>query len=141
AGVYLLSMLGFARMSDLIRMFCFVSMTLFAGLGVAIVNYNYPDVLIEGRRKKYFNILYLINFILVAFLLGMLILDFRIVAFYYNFKIPFSSFILTFGWLIIRVTIFVLQLVILYGMFRLRRTIYRNYVRNVQELTNGSPDA
>jgi len=46
-------------------------------LTFTIYNKNYPDRLIEGRQKKYFNRLFLINFLLIAFLFGYVFRDYR----------------------------------------------------------------
>ena len=46
-------------------------------LAFTIYNNNYPDKLIEGRQKKYFNRIFLINFLLIAFLFGLVFRDYR----------------------------------------------------------------
>src|SRR5262245_8448385 len=46
-------------------------------LAFTISNNNYPDKPIEGRQKKYFNRIFLINFLLIAFLFGYIFRDYR----------------------------------------------------------------
>src|SRR4030095_14031923 len=46
-------------------------------LTFTIFNDNYPDKLIEGRQKKYFNRIFLINFLLISFLFGFVFRDYR----------------------------------------------------------------
>jgi len=46
-------------------------------LTFTVYNNNYPDKLIEGRQKKNFNRIFLINFLLIAFLFGFVFRDYR----------------------------------------------------------------
>ncbi|HEU5164350.1 MAG TPA: hypothetical protein VFU29_02350 [Chitinophagaceae bacterium] len=96
-------------------------------LTIAVYNKNYPDKIIEGRQKKYFNRIFLINFLLIAFLFGFVFRDYRdaIVqsrslglgsGVYLAFFIPF----------ILSCCILIFHFSILYGLYCLRRQINNN---------------
>ena len=96
-------------------------------LTITIYNKNYPDKSIEGRQKKYFNRIFLINFLLIAFLFGFVFRDYRdaIVqsrslglgsGVYLVFFIPF----------ILSCCILIFHFSILYGLYWLRRQINNN---------------
>jgi hypothetical protein len=96
-------------------------------LTFTIYNNNYPDKLIEGSQKKYFNRIFLINFLLIAFLFGFVFRDYRDASLqsrslglgselYLVFFIPF----------IISCCILIFHFSILYGLYWLRRQINNN---------------
>jgi len=102
---------------------------LFVYHGLSMLNYNYPDVPLSPKQKRWFNILYLVNFLLIAFLfaqivntwwMGELIVHNGMVATRFWFILT-SNFL--FAWII-----FIIQLLALGGMFRLRRLIYQNTI-------------
>src|SRR5687767_8694990 len=41
--------------------------------GLSILNYNYPDTPLSARQKRIFNVLYVINFVLIAFLFAQVV--------------------------------------------------------------------
>jgi cytochrome bd-type quinol oxidase subunit 2 len=93
-------------------------------LTFTIYNNNYPDKLIEGRQKKKFNRIFLINFLLIAFLFGFVFRDYRDAMLqsrsldlrsepYLFFFIPF----------IISCCILIFHFSILYGLYWLRQQI------------------
>jgi Na+/proline symporter len=93
----------------------------------SLYNNNFPDKLIEGRQKRYFNRLFLINFLLIAFLFGFIFRDYRDAilqskslglgsGLYLAFFIPF----------IISCCVLVFHFSILYGLYWLRRHINTN---------------
>lgn len=96
-------------------------------LTITIYNKNYPDKLIEGKQKEYFNRIFLINFLLIAFLFGFVFRDYRDAiiqsrslglrsGLYLAFFIPF----------IISCCILIFHFSILYGLYWLRRHINNN---------------
>jgi hypothetical protein len=96
-------------------------------LAFTIYNNNYPDKLIEGRQKKIFNRIFLINFLLIAFLFGFIFRDYRDAILqsgslglgselYLVFFIPF----------IISCCILIFHFSILYGLYWLRQQINNN---------------
>jgi cytochrome bd-type quinol oxidase subunit 2 len=92
-----------------------------------IYNINYPDKIIEGRQKKNFNRIFLINFLLIAFLFGLVFRDYREAIFYSSlpgFRTrPYFVFFLPFT---ISCLILVFHFSILYGLYWLRRHINNN---------------
>jgi hypothetical protein len=102
---------------------------LFVYHGLSMLNYNYPDVPLSPKQKRWFNILYLLNFLLIAFLfaqivntwwLGELIVHSNGVANRFWFMLT-TQFL--FAWVI-----FIIHLLVLGGMFQLRRLIYQNTI-------------
>ena len=102
---------------------------LFVYHGLSMLNYNYPDIPLSPKQKRWFNILYLVNFLLIAFLfaqivntwwMGELIVHSARVVNRFWFMLT-SQFLL--AWFI-----FTIHLLVLGGMFRLRRLIYQNTI-------------
>ena len=96
-------------------------------LTFTIYNNNYPDKLIEGRQKKIFNRIFLINFLLIAFLFGFVFRDYRDAIFYSSLpgfrSRPNLYFFFPF---IISCLILVFHFSILYGLYWLRQQINNN---------------
>lgn len=108
----------------------FIFILLLANLGLNIVNNNYPDDPIVDVQKNRFNWLFLINFLLLAFSSGHLIAQYRAVYSIYSFthtfwKLPGSILLPFFMYLFI----FIFHIIILYGLFFLRKLIYSNYLQ------------
>lgn len=96
-------------------------------LTFTIYNNNYPDKLIEGRQKKLFNRIFLINFLLIALLFGFVFRDYRdgvMLSKLPGFKS--RSFLFFFFPFIISCIILVFHFSILYGLYWLRRHINNN---------------
>ena len=95
-----------------------------------VFNNNYPDKAIEGRQKKNFNRLYLINFLLIAFLFGFVFRDYRDAVTQSKSVGSDSgpSPVLFFPF-IISCLVLLFQFGILYGLFWLRQHINNNVTR------------
>lgn len=99
-------------------------------LGMNLVNNNYPDEPVQGSQKKNFNRLFLLNFLFLAFLFGFIIAEFNSLKQFANtaaltfFQLPFTAYIMLINYLLI----LILQLCILYGLFRLRLELYSNFM-------------
>ena len=96
-------------------------------LAFTIYNNNYPDKLIEGRQKKYFNRIFLINFLLIAMLFGYIFRDYKDAVMISNL-LPGSKsrshlFFIPF---IVSCIVLVFHFCILYGLYWLRRQINNN---------------
>jgi len=111
--------------------FLFGATMLLCILGINIVNNNYPEEPVQGKQKKIFNRLFLLNFILLTFLFGFIIAEIRSLdQFAINigksfFEIPVSLFLsLSVYWLML-----IFQLIILYGLYRLRLELYSNFMK------------
>ena len=128
----LMSLIGLIQDGALVFLFQSAAFALIAALPVQvfqIFNNNYPDKPIEGRQKRNFNRLFLINFLLLALLFGFVFYDFQMLYMSgeRDFIGGFSSKSL-FD-LILSCIMLVFQLVILYGLFWLRSTISANVNR------------
>lgn len=102
---------------------------LFVYQGLSMLNYNYPDIPLSTKQKRSFNILYLVNFLLIAFLFAQVVNSWTLLPILFHFAnwsnyywFSLAIFVL-FSWLI-----FILHLAFLVGMFRLRRLIYQNTI-------------
>jgi hypothetical protein len=97
--------------------------------GLSMLNYNYPDVPLSDRQKRSFNILYLVNFLLIAFLFAQVVNTWWMTPWIFSKRIINHRLWYTLcieflvAWLI-----FIIHLLFLGGMFRLRRVIYENTI-------------
>jgi len=93
-------------------------------LTFTVYNNNYPDKLIEGRQKKNFNRIFLINFLLIAFLFGFVFRDYRDGILQSRTLGVGSGFDLVFFIpFIISCCTLIFHFSILYGLYWLRRQI------------------
>ena len=91
---------------------------------ITVFNRNYPDRLIEGKQKKYFNRIFLINFLLIAFLFGLVFSNYRAASLQSKLSGVGSDFdLITFTPFIISCCILIFHFSILYGLYWLRRQI------------------
>ncbi|WP_315821078.1 hypothetical protein [Paraflavitalea speifideaquila] len=67
--------------SELIGVISYVLIFLFLCLGLSILNDNFPDNPLTLTQKRRFNILFLVNFILIAFLFAKTVAVWRIMPF------------------------------------------------------------
>jgi hypothetical protein len=116
----------------------FTAVMLLCILGINLVNNNYPEEPVQGKQKKIFNRLFLLNFLFLAFLFGFIFREYRelngfsILTGKDLFDIPFSHFLA----LIVYVWMLIFQLVILYGLYRLRLELYANFMKRKFEFEN-----
>ena len=96
-----------------------------------LIGNNFPDKIIAGKQRKNFNRIFLINFLLIAFLFGFFFQDLRSaqaiakVAGTPVYKLD----ILFLGGLLISFTMLLFHFFILYGLYWLRRHINYNASR------------
>ena len=67
----------YASWSGVVGLILFTAIMLLTILAVNLLNNNYPDDPVEGRQKKSFNRLFLINFLFLTFLFGFIIAEYR----------------------------------------------------------------
>lgn len=92
-----------------------------------VFNRNYPDKRIEGRQKKYFNRIFLINFFLIAFLFGLVFSNYRAANLQSKSSDVGSGFdLIAFTPFIISCCILIFHFGILYGLYWMRRQINNN---------------
>jgi hypothetical protein len=112
----------------------FVLMAALSIFALNLVNTNYPDKPVAGKQKNVFNWLFLVNFFLLIFLFGLFFAEYRSLGLLRSitggslFSLPFRFLVP----LLFKTAILVFQLVILYGLFNLRRELYRNFFVNKQ---------
>lgn len=131
SGVQAVAML-FSRSNPVlyfINMLAYTAVFMFVYHGLSILNYNYPDTPLSDKQKRVFNILYLINFLLVAFLFARVVNDWWMVRFVFDpeMRKGYTWYMMT-ALLLISWFIFIIHLVTLAGMFRLRRFIHENTI-------------
>ncbi|HEX6426391.1 MAG TPA: hypothetical protein VF008_01845 [Niastella sp.] len=113
---------------------------LFVYHGLSILNYNYPDVPLSSKQKRIFNVLYLINFILIAYLFAQVVNTWWMVHIVFdteiqkNYNWVMATAVLSLSWFI-----FLIHLVFLAGMFRLRRLIHENTISTWYEQFDQKP--
>ena len=98
-------------------------------LTFTVYNNNYPDKLIEGRQKKNFNRIFLINFLLIAFLFGFVFRDYRDASLQSRSFNSVSDPLIFFIPFIVSCCILIFHFGILYGLYWLRRQINYNVSR------------
>ena len=106
----------------------FILMASLAILGLSLLSSNYPDRPVRGKQKTVFNWLYLLNFLLLAFLFGLVFASINEVNMVAT-VLGKSVFLLPLQLLtplIVNITILVFQFFILYGLYALRRQLFLN---------------
>ena len=96
-----------------------------------LISNNFPDKIIAGKQRKNFNRIFLINFLLIAFLFGFFFQDLRQAqAIAKDAGTPFYKLdILFLGGLLISFTTLLFHFFILYGLYWLRNHINYNASR------------
>jgi hypothetical protein len=113
---------------------CYGLMLLFLYQGFTILNDNYPDTPLSPRQKRNFNLLFLVNFLLVAFLFAKLIVQWRYVRnLIKSYDLDGRGNLLVFLPLTVAVLVFILNLVHLGGMYQLRTSINANNQKKIDE--------
>ena len=111
----------------LIEIIVYTLVFIFLYQGLSILNYNYPDIPLSDRQKKRFNILFLVNFLLISFLFGEVVSEWRVLAPIIGFvSNEFKSLLSLSAFFLFTAIMFIFHLIFLAGMFKLRRTIYQN---------------
>ncbi|HEX5652630.1 MAG TPA: hypothetical protein VFX58_06130 [Chitinophagaceae bacterium] len=121
----------------------FILIASLAILGISLVATNYPDKPVAGKQKIVFNWLFLLNFLLLSFLFGLVFAEFRqleIIASLFDKPVFTLSFQLMVPF-ITNLIILGFQFIILYGLYTLRRQLFENFFASQQfEFENKSQD-
>lgn len=100
---------------------------IFVYMGLSLLNYNYPDSPLTPRQRRNFNWLFLVNFLLIAYLFGQVISEWRrVIPWITLVEGRFIDYLSLVAMLAMNIFIFILHLVFLGGMYQLRRVIYQN---------------
>ena len=120
-----------ASWSGIIGLALFLAIMLLTILAVNLLNTNYPDDPVDGNQKKNFNRLFLVNFLFLSLLFGFIIAEMRSltqladVTLKNILDLPFSIFMM----LIVYMSMLIFQLIILYGLYKLRILLYSNFMK------------
>ncbi len=98
-----------------------------------LIQTNYPDEPVAGGRKTVFNWLYLVNFFVLPLLIGRVISN---VSVLYDLRQHYPGMISPYFYFVTMVCICmaIVQLLILYGTFVLRRKLNDNFARKIDNL-------
>ncbi len=127
------SLTGFFNSGRIYFVFETIAFLLIAALAVFAINLissNYPDKPVAGSQKTAFNWLFLLNFLLLAFLFALLFAAYRNIKNYAQLTGMGISSLPLKVWTepIISVTMLLFQFIILYGLYILRRLLFLNYL-------------
>ena len=118
------SLIGLLQDGEFIYFFQVASFAFIAALPVQvflIISNNFPDKPIEGKQKKNFNRLFLLNFLLIAFLFGFIFYDYKeAISLSDSLGTPYPVFFINF---FISVMMLVFHFCILFGLYWLRNHI------------------
>ncbi|HKZ67206.1 MAG TPA: hypothetical protein VJ111_12650 [Chitinophagaceae bacterium] len=127
-----------ASWSGLIGLALFLAIMFLTILAIHLLNNNYPDEPVKDKQKKSFNRLFLVNFLFLTFLFGFIIAEFRSLTHLASltgktlFEFPFAIFLM----LLVYVGMLILQLLILYGLYKLRLELYANFMKRKFDFEN-----
>ncbi len=130
-----------ASFTSFIRILLFLLIFLQTILAVNILNTNYPDTPVTGRQKVSFNRLFLLNFLFLVFLFGIIFAEYRELNALAEligkpiFQLPFQLLIV----LLANFIVLIFQLIILYGLYQLRRELYTNFMRKEFDFEKDQP--
>lgn len=125
----LIDFFALGSFSAFARILLFLLIVMLSIFAISVLNSNYPDVPVTGRQKTHFNRLFLVNFLFLAFLFAVLFSEYRDLKAISElidrpfFQLP-SKFLAV---LFIYGIILLFQLIILYGLYVLRRELYINF--------------
>jgi hypothetical protein len=115
--------------AHLISTGCYTLIFIFVYQGVSLMNYNYPDTPLSMAQKRRFNLLYLGNFLLIAFMFS------KVVDYWWIANIIVGGGLIKWNiafwlllWFLVAVISFIFHLLFLYGMYSLRKLIYKNTI-------------
>ena len=119
---YLLETAAFALMSAL------------AVIALHTIGNNFPDKPIVGKHKAAFNWLFLLNFLLIAFLFGLFFAELGQLRMLSRITTkPMSGFPPSIILPIVAITfLLIFQFIILFGMYQMRKIIYVNFFAKKQ---------
>lgn len=109
-----------------LEIFVYILMFIFLYQGLSLLNYNYPDIPLTDKQKRQFNLLFLVNFLVIAFLFAMVVSEYRIMMPLFIFVTDsFRTSIAITGYFLFTTLVFLFHLIFLWGMYSLRRGIYQ----------------
>jgi len=116
-------------LGDLIGVVSYALVFLFLCQALSILSENYPDTPLTVSQKRRFNLLFLVNFILIAFLFAKTVYVWQIIPLINLTSITRGNIFFNLLFYIFQsIVVFIFHLIFLYGMYRLRQLIYQNTV-------------
>ncbi len=118
-----------AHWAGIVGLVVFLAILLLTILAINLLGQNYPDEPIEGRQRRSYNRLFLLNFLFLAPLFGFAVAEFRSLsqlAALSNQQItglPWTIFLMLLNY----IAMLLMQLYILFGLFKLRIELYANF--------------
>lgn len=141
ALTHIFSFFRFIAFSNIAGLGLFTGILFLCVLGINLLNNNYPDEPVEGTIKKNFNRTFLLNFLLLSVLFGFVVAEYRgLVDIAALFRRDISSLDASFYLMLIAYVItLILQLAILYGLYRLRLELYDNFLKRKFDFEKDKP--
>lgn len=123
--VYFMNGNGFSLLLESVGYAIVGSLAIFA---LNTLNTNYPDKPVARKQKSYFNWLFLLNFLLLAFLFAIFFSAYRSYRVFISLYGTAENLPDRLKLLLIAVcSLLIFQFVILYGLYIMRRMFYSNY--------------
>ena len=120
---------NYAIFYNIVEVILYSSVFFFVYLGFSILNYNFPDTPLSDKQKSQFNWLYIINFLLIAYLFAQVVNKWWILPVLQEAEnIKFLSWLNFASPLLLSMVIFFFHLLLLAGMFRMRRVLHQNTI-------------
>lgn len=129
-----ISLFSTGRLYFVIESLAFMLMAALAILGLTLMSTHYPDKPVTGKQKSVFNWLFLLNFLLLAFVFALFFSSLKqlklasLVLSKPVLSLPLE-FLVSFG---ITIVLLIFHFMILYGLYNLRRKLYINFYANKQ---------
>lgn len=133
---------GFLNQGNFMSAVTMIAMILIAALpalGIQLLNSNYPATPVDGKQKKNFNRLFLVNVLLLALLFAKVFADFSLLQSIAKLTgKSWLEFPLSVNYVLyLSILLLIGQFVVLYGMFLLRRELYENFMKKKFEFEEG----
>lgn len=122
----------------LLGMIVYTLQYLFLLMGLSLLNNQYPDTDLKREQKSRFNLLFVLNFMVISYFFARLLTEYRTTLPLLKAQESGSVNLLLAGYsLYSAVFIFLGHLLFLYGMFRLRRSLHANSFNNPDHALDG----
>jgi hypothetical protein len=130
----LINYFGHGNAVNLLAIIAFTLIASFAIFALNLLNTNYPDKPVAGKQKSVFNWLFLLNFLVIAFLFAYFFSGYRMLRSLSTLmNRPVSSLPFQFWWpTVVFMIMIIFQFILLYGMYSLRRLLYLNFFSHQQ---------
>jgi hypothetical protein len=126
---------------SLVELLVYTCVFVFVYDGLSMLNYNFPDIPLSPKQKRSFNLLYLLNFLFIAFLFARVVNTWGILPLLFGQgQLSIRNWFLIIIYLISPWFVFFIHLVFLAGMFRLRRLIHKNTISGWYQQFDKKPE-